>query len=104
MAEKSEGSMRDALSILDQLIAYSGNKISFEDAAKVMGLIPIDSFFNLTTAMKGKDPKYIIQILNDIQMMGISAEQLTFGINKNIKGYFYTPFVQPNETKRTIEV
>ena len=85
LAEKSEGSMRDALSILDQLIAYSGNKISFEDAAKVMGLIPIDSFFNLTTAMKGKDPKYIIQILNDIQMMGISAEQLTFGINKHIR-------------------
>ncbi len=85
LAEKSEGSMRDALSILDQLIAYSGNKISFEDAAKVMGLIPIDSFFNLTTAMKGKDPKYIIQILNDIQMMGISAEQLTFGMNKHIR-------------------
>lgn len=85
LAEKSEGSMRDALSILDQLIAYSGNKISFEDAAKVMGLIPIDSFFNLTTAMKSKDSKFIIQILNDIQMMGISAEQLTFGINKHIR-------------------
>ncbi len=36
LAAKADGSMRDALSILDQLIAYCGDKITFDDSTVAM--------------------------------------------------------------------
>ncbi len=41
---KADGSMRDALSILDQVISFAGEKIEFENITKVLGLIPYDLF------------------------------------------------------------
>ncbi|MDP2807111.1 MAG: DNA polymerase III subunit gamma/tau, partial [bacterium] len=39
VAQKSEGSMRDAVSLLDQLISYGGQKLTAEDARQVLGLV-----------------------------------------------------------------
>jgi len=44
IAKKADGSMRDAQSILDQLISFSGNKIAFEDVAQALGVIHQDLF------------------------------------------------------------
>ena len=85
LAAKADGSMRDALSILDQLIAYCGDKISFDDSTVVMGLIPHDTFFNVTRALKAKDAKSIVQLLHETRMLGISAGELTIGLNKHIR-------------------
>ena len=85
LAAKADGSMRDALSILDQLIAYCGDKISFDDSTVVMGLIPHDTFFNVTRALKAKDVKSIVQLLHETRMLGISAGELTIGLNKHIR-------------------
>jgi len=85
LASKADGSMRDALSILDQLIAYCGEKITFDDSTVVMGLIPHDTFFNVTKALKAKDVKSIVQLLHDTRMLGISAGEMAIGFNKHIR-------------------
>jgi DNA polymerase-3 subunit gamma/tau len=85
LAAKADGSMRDALSILDQLIAYCGDKITFDDSTVVMGLIPHDTFFNVTKALKAKDAKSIVQLLHETRMLGISAGEMAIGFNKHIR-------------------
>ena len=45
ISQKSDGSMRDALSLLDQVIAYSGESIAIEDVSTVIGLIPNKIYF-----------------------------------------------------------
>ena len=85
LASKADGSMRDALSILDQLIAYCGDKITFDDSTVVMGLIPHDTFFNVTKALKAKDAKLIVQLLHETRMLGISAGEMAIGFNKHIR-------------------
>ena len=40
--------MRDALSILDQVISFSGSHISNEKTVQALGLIPSDIFFEYT--------------------------------------------------------
>ena len=39
IAAKAEGSMRDALSVLDQVIAFSDSKINFKDVEKILGIV-----------------------------------------------------------------
>ena len=47
IANLSDGSMRDCLSIFDQLIAFSDGEITNELAIKMLGVIPTDLFLSL---------------------------------------------------------
>ena len=55
ISQKADGSMRDALSLLDQVIAYSGESISIEDVSTVIGLIPNEIYFDFSNAIVEKD-------------------------------------------------
>ena len=55
IAVKSEGSMRDALSILDQIIAFSDNKINYKDVEKILGLVSSELYFRLTNSINDKN-------------------------------------------------
>ncbi|HSG82009.1 MAG TPA: DNA polymerase III subunit gamma/tau [Gemmatimonadota bacterium] len=47
IARKADGALRDALSALDQVLAFSGDKIAVADVRQVLGLIEEDLFFEL---------------------------------------------------------
>jgi len=51
IAKASEGSMRDAESILDQLISFSQKAIKLKDVISVLGIIDQDAFFNFVDRM-----------------------------------------------------
>ena len=66
IARKSDGSMRDALSILDQVIAYAGESITIEDVSTVIGLIPNEIYFDFTDAIIEKVSSVkIVKALDD---------------------------------------
>jgi DNA polymerase III subunit gamma/tau len=51
IARAAEGSMRDAQSALDQVIAFAGNTITAEDVSTVLGLVGRDLLFDLVDAV-----------------------------------------------------
>jgi DNA polymerase-3 subunit gamma/tau len=55
IAQAAAGGMRDALSMLDQVVSFSGEKMTLEDALLVTGSIGQDVFFQLATALIEKD-------------------------------------------------
>jgi DNA polymerase-3 subunit gamma/tau len=55
IARAAEGSMRDAQSALDQVIAFAGNTIAVEDASTVLGLVGRDLLFDLIDAVVAED-------------------------------------------------
>src|SRR5688572_15325774 len=55
IARSAEGSMRDAQSALDQVIAFSGQTITEEDVATVLGLVGRDLLFDLLEAVVEED-------------------------------------------------
>ena len=82
---KADGSMRDALSILDQVISFTGEKIEFEQITKVLGLIPYDLYFDLTTAIKEKHAENLIKVLNNIRSLGTPLEDVVNGLNQHLR-------------------
>ncbi len=70
MAKYSGGSMRDAQSLLDQAISYSGNKLTMDSLRELLGVLP-ENFINDTfSAVSGSDSKKIIECLNDVVKSG----------------------------------
>ena len=55
VARAAEGSMRDAQSALDQVIAFAGTTITVEDVSTVLGLVGRDLLFDLMTAVADED-------------------------------------------------
>jgi DNA polymerase-3 subunit gamma/tau len=55
IARAAEGSMRDAQSALDQVMAFAGNTISIEDVSAVLGLVGRDLLFDLVEAVVAED-------------------------------------------------
>ena len=63
ISSKADGSMRDALSILDQVIAFAGDKISYDNVSEIIGVIPIDIYFKFTGALKTKNYPQMFEVL-----------------------------------------
>ena len=56
IARAAEGSMRDAQSALDQVMAFAGKTITSEDVATVLGLVGRDLVFAIVTAVADETP------------------------------------------------
>lgn len=66
IARASEGSMRDGISVLDQLISLGGKKVTQEDLQAILGIVPQETFFELTKAIDENNAKGALNIVNQI--------------------------------------
>lgn len=64
IAKSSDGSLRDAESVLDQLISFSQEKISLGDVVSVLGLVEHEALFEITDKIIQKDAKSALGVLN----------------------------------------
>ncbi|MGI2329758.1 DNA polymerase III subunit gamma/tau [Planococcus sp. YIM B11945] len=55
IAQAAAGGMRDALSLLDQVVSFSGDEMTVEDALLVTGSISQDMFYDLAESLLAKD-------------------------------------------------
>ncbi len=70
VARAANGSFRDALGTLDQLVAFSGNEISIEDVSTVLGLADADLLFGAVDAIAAGDGRAILQLVSDLSRSG----------------------------------
>lgn len=85
ISRKAEGSMRDALSLVDQVIAYAGDEITFENVATVIGLIPNDIYFEFSDVIQQKKASRLLILLKKIQSMGLPLEDVALGLNRHFR-------------------
>jgi DNA polymerase-3 subunit gamma/tau len=66
VAKASDGALRDAESILDQLASFSKDKVSLEDVISVLGVVEEDLLFEITAKIIQKDALGALVLLNKI--------------------------------------
>ena len=76
IARGAEGGMRDALSSLDQLIAFTGDKITEEDALGVFGLVSRKSLEDLAGAILTGDAAAILRAVESFDSAGKDMRRL----------------------------
>lgn len=70
IARSSDGALRDAESILDQLIAFAKDKISLSDVVSMLGLVEQNVFFEIADKIRAKDARGALEIFNNILDQG----------------------------------
>ena len=76
IARESEGSLRDAQSILDQLISYKGNNISPEDVVSLLGIMDRRMLYDLLSGVIERDPYRSLKIIEDAYNYGFDLKKL----------------------------
>jgi DNA polymerase III subunit gamma/tau len=66
IAKSSDGSLRDAESVLDQLVSFSRGEVSLKDAISVLGMVEQDILFAVTDKIIQKDPSGALKLFNEI--------------------------------------
>ena len=66
IARSSDGSLRDAESILDQLVSFSKGEISLKDVISMLGLVEQETLFNITDAIIKKDAKSALNLVDGL--------------------------------------
>ena len=70
LAREGEGSMRDAQSLLDQVIAFAGNTVRDEDVTTAVGLADRKVLYAIADAVVGRDPGRALERLNELHLYG----------------------------------
>ena len=76
ISEAAEGGMRDALSILDQVISYGNKDISIDDVNTITGTISIDKMSLLMQYIESKNVNYALDTINDFQSSGKEVSKI----------------------------
>ena len=85
IAQKSEGSMRDAVSALDQVVSAGEEKIDEELVRRVLGIADREAFFAIAGAITARDPKAALTALHAAFAKGIDASELASGLSEHIR-------------------
>lgn len=75
IAEHASGSMRDAESILDQVITYSNNEVTTSEVRDILGLIPQEIFRQLIEAIITCNTVAGLTLINDLVREGVDLGQ-----------------------------
>ncbi len=80
IAQKADGAMRDALSIFDQIVAFSGKKLTYQQVLENLNVLDYDYYFKLITAFLAGDTTGSLLILNDILNRGFDPGHFIAGL------------------------
>jgi len=85
IAKRADGALRDAQSILDQVLAFGGGKVDLETVKALTGIIDREIFFDLTDAIIRKDPKGALEIVGHFVDEGGDVEEFVSGLLEHLR-------------------
>ena len=80
ISKKADGSMRDALSLMDQIMAFGKDHITLDDVLSIFGIVHFDVYRDVLSAISNKESSEIINILHDILEKGNDIQEFINGL------------------------
>ena len=79
IAQKSDGCMRDALSILDKIVSFTNGDLSYGNTLEHLNILDDDYYFKLTEAMLRQDLPAVMLLYDDINRKGFEGDLVLNG-------------------------
>lgn len=85
LAQKADGGMRDALSIFDQVVSFTGGNITYKSVIENLNVLDYEYYFKLTEAVLNRNVPEGLLILNDILNRGFDGHNVITGIASHFR-------------------
>ena len=97
IGKKADGSMRDAQSLLDQIISFSGNKVVIDDVLQALGIIQQELYFEFTDILKSQSIKKALAFIDDFIARGYDISGFLIGLVEHLRNKLFV--LTTNSTK-----
>lgn len=101
IAEKADGALRDALSIFDQMVSFSGNELTYQNVIDHLNILDYDYYFSITDAFLRGDRTEVLLTFNGVLNKGFDGHNFINGLASHIRNLLFS--VTP-ETTQLLEV
>ena len=85
LAQRADGALRDAESLLDQVVSFQQGKVTAAGARQVLGLVDGDAFFDLTAAIASGDASKALDVFGAIVAEGGDVEEFVRGLVEHVR-------------------
>ena len=85
IAQKADGALRDALSIFDQMVSFSGKNITYKDVIDNLNVLDYDYYFQIVDHILRGETSDILLILNDIIGKGFEPQHFVNGMGNHLR-------------------
>jgi DNA polymerase III subunit gamma/tau len=85
IAQKSEGCLRDALSILDKIVSFTNGEPSYRNTLEHLNILDADYYFRILDAMQQQDLSEALLIYDDINRKGFEGDLVLNGLAEFIR-------------------
>lgn len=85
IAQKSEGCMRDALSIMDKIVSFTNGVVSYQNTLEHLNILDADYYFKLLQCMQQQDLGGAMLLYDDIDRKGFEGDMVLNGYAEFIR-------------------
>jgi len=85
IAQKADGALRDALSTFDQIVSYSGNKVTYKDVIENLNILDYEYYFKVTDYLINSDIPSLLLIFNEIIENGFDGQHFIVGLAEHLR-------------------
>jgi DNA polymerase-3 subunit gamma/tau len=85
IAQKADGALRDALSIFDQMVTFSGNQITYKATVENLHILDYDYYFRLTDFFLAGNLPGTLLLFDEILKNGFDAHNFVLGIGEHFR-------------------
>ena len=85
IAQKSEGCMRDALSILDKIVSFTNGELTYRNTLEHLNILDADYYFRILDAMQRQDLAEALLTYDDINRKGFEGDLVLNGLAEFVR-------------------
>lgn len=85
IAQKADGGLRDACSIFDQMVAFTGNHLTYKQVVENLNVLDYDYYFKITDAFLVQGLPEIMITFDDILKKGFDGHNFLIGLGEHLR-------------------
>jgi DNA polymerase-3 subunit gamma/tau len=85
IAQKADGGLRDACSIFDQMVAFTGNHLTYKQVVDNLNVLDYDYYFKITDSFLNQNLSDIMVTFDDILRKGFDGHNFLIGLGEHLR-------------------
>jgi DNA polymerase-3 subunit gamma/tau len=85
IAQKADGGLRDALSMFDQIVSFSGGNVTYRSVIDNLNILDYDYYFNITDSLLKEDSANTLLLFDEILNKGFDGAHFISGLSEHLR-------------------
>ena len=85
IAQKADGGLRDALSMFDQIVNFSGGNVTYRSVIDNLNILDYDYYFNVTSNLLAEDTAKVLLLFDEILSKGFDGSHFISGLTEHLR-------------------